>query len=142
MKKIIFFTTLLIIATATFSQQTNLSPTLTKGNYLVKSKKQKKTARILLGGGSVFVITGMIIPKGEIIHEGFLGNDYKNDGIKGTFRLSGILSMAGSIPFFIAGTKNKKKAASLSFKNEKAPQLQKNQYVYRAIPSLTLKISL
>jgi len=142
MKKIIFFTTLLIIATATFSQQTNPSPVLTKENYLLKSKKQKILARILLGGGAAFAITGMIIPKGEIVHEGFLGNDYKNDGIKGTFKLAGILSMAGSIPLFIASSKNKKKAASLSFKNEPFPQIQRNNFVNRNISTLSLKISL
>jgi hypothetical protein len=142
MKKIIISAMLLIIANASFSQQTNPSTVLTKENYLLKSKKQKILARILLGGGAAFAITGMIIPKGEIVHEGFLGNDYKNDGIKGTLKLTGILSMAGSIPLFITSSKNKKKVTAVLFKNETIPQLQKSSFVYKTIPSLTLKISL
>ncbi len=142
MKKIIFCTMLLIIATAAFSQQPNPSPVLTKENYLLKSKKQKILARILLGGGAAFAITGMIIPKGEIVHEGFLGNDYKNDGIKGTLKLTGILSMAGSIPLFIVSLKNKKKVTAVLLKNETIPQTQKSNLVNRNIPTLSLKISL
>jgi hypothetical protein len=49
--------------------------------------------------------------------------------------------MLGSIPLFLASGRNKRKAMSLSFKNETAPQLLKGSFAYRPIPSVSLKIS-
>ena len=54
----------------------------------------------------------------------------------------GAVCIAGSIPFFIASAKNKRRAMSVSFKNETIPQLQKSSFANRSVPSLTLKISL
>ena len=49
MKKVVLFVVFLSIAFSTFSQQTNPSPSLTKQDYLNKSKKQKTVAWILTG---------------------------------------------------------------------------------------------
>ena len=142
MKKITISVMMLIIATATFSQQTKSSIDLTKEDYLRKNNNKKKVAWIMAGGGTTLILTGIIIPRGEIVHEGFLGPDYKNDGIKGTFYLCGTLSMLGSIPFFISSHHNKKKAASLSFKNETVPGIYKSNFVYNRVPSLALRFKL
>ena len=141
MKKILFILICSAFAFTSFSQPDNTSTPLTKQDYLQKSKHQKTAAWILLGGGGTFIVTGIIIPRGELTHEGFW-NSYKNDGIKGSFVLSGTLAMLGSIPLFIAGGKNKRKGTSLSFKNEKMLQLQKSSLAYRSIPSLSVKINL
>ena len=95
-----------------------------------------------MGGGATLVLTGIIIPKGDVVHENILGEDYENDGIKSTFGVTGFLCMAGSIPFFIASKKNYKRAISVSFKSERTPQLVKSSFVYRTIPAFNLKISL
>jgi hypothetical protein len=142
MKKIIISVLMLIIAIATFSQQTKSSMTLTKQDYLQKSNNKKKVGWIMFGGGTTLLLTGIIISRGEIIHESFWGPDYKNDGIKGTFYFCGTLSMLGSIPFFISSHHNKKKAASLSFKNEMVPGIYKSSLVYNSVPSLALKFKL
>jgi hypothetical protein len=55
--------------------------------------------------------------------------------------IGGVTALS-SIPFFIAAGRNKRKGMSLSLKNETAPQLQKNIFVYKPVPSLTLKINL
>jgi len=107
-----------------------------------KSKNQKTVAWVLLGGGATFVLTGMLIPKGDLVQEGWLANSYENDGIKGVFELTGILSMLGSIPFFTASAKNSKRAMSISFQNETIPQIQKNSFAYRSVPSLKLRLNL
>lgn len=96
----------------------------------------------MLGGGATLVLTGIIIPKGELIHSSWLDDTYKNDGIKGAFELTGIVSMLGSIPLFIASSKNKKKAASVSFKMEKIPAFQQRSFVYHSYPALSLKIGI
>jgi len=142
MKKIILFALLIIIANAFFSQQTIPAPTLTNQDYLKKSKNKKKIALIMLGGGATLILTGMIFPKGEVIHESFWGPDYKNDGMKGDLYFFGALSMLGSIPFFISSHHNKKMAAAISFKNEPVPLINKNNLVYHSIPTLNIKIKL
>ncbi len=133
---------LIMLASSSFSQQTNPSPTFSKQDYLKKSKNQKTAAWIFLGGGATTLLTGLVIPKGEVVHEGWFGNDYKNDGIKAGLGLTGILSMAGSIPFFVVSSKNKKKAASVSISNEKIQSLQKGSFAYRFVPSVSLIIRL
>ena len=147
MKQIILFAMLLILSASSFGQQIKTSPGLTKQDYLQKSKKQKKAATIMLGGGTALLLTGFIIPRGEQtgttdIYGVFTVADYKNDGIKAAFGLTGVASMLGSIPFFIASGKNKRRAMNLAFKNEMAPQIQKSGFVYQPIPSFTIKISL
>lgn len=96
----------------------------------------------MLGGGAALFLTGIVIPKGELVHSGFLDNDYKNDGIKGGLELTGIVSMMGSIPLLIASSKNKKKTMSVFFKNNSSQQIQRGSFVNRSLPSLTLKIHL
>jgi hypothetical protein len=148
MKQIICVMFLLFIFSAkTFSQQVN--PSLTKQDYLQKSVKQKKAAWIMLGGGAALFATGLVFPKGE--SKGFTGSfygipnlveEYENDGIKAGFMLVGSLSMLGSIPVFLASGRNKRKAASLSFKNEIAPRINATCLSRQSLPSINLKISL
>lgn len=141
MKKITICLLLTAMAHFCFSQQTSTTASKVETDYMKKSKNQKKVAWIMLGGGATFVLTGILIPHGEIVREDFW-NTYENDGIKSTFVVTGFLSMIGSIPFFIASGKNKKRAASISFINERAPQLVKSNFAYRPVPSLTFKIIL
>lgn len=146
MKKIITILALILISDSTFSQQNNLSPTLTKQDYLEKSKKKKTTAWILLGGGAALALIAVVIPEGDLTDEldpyCLCYDIHENDGIKGALVLAGGLSMLGSIPFFIASGKNKRRAMNVSFKNDPVPQIQKSSFVYRYIPSFSLKISL
>ena len=68
MKKAIIAITLPLFAICSFGQQsTNTSVPKPNTDYLQKSKKQKTTAWILLGGGATLVLTGIIIPKGEFV---------------------------------------------------------------------------
>ncbi len=134
MKKIILFSMLLIISTAAFSQPTTETPKV-KADYLQKSKNQKTTAWVLLGGGAGFILVGTLIGNGKEASFDDAGTGVVLGGI-------GALSMLGSIPLFIASGKNKRRAMSMSFKNEMMPQLQHGSFVNRSVPSLSLKISL
>ena len=142
MKKIITCLVILAFSATSFCQQNVQKQSLAKTDYLQKSKKQKTYAWILLGGGATLVLTGIIIPKGDLVQEGWYFSSYENDGVKGTFELIGLVSMIGSIPFFTASKKNNKRAMSFSFKNEPATQLAKSSLIYRFVPSLNLNISL
>ncbi len=109
-----------------------------------KSKNQKTAAWILLGGGtSTSLIGGLIAARGFFDFFTLqLDEADKNFGLAGVLMLTGSTAMLGSIPFFIASSKNKKKALSLSFKNETAPQFYKQSIVSLPLPSLTLKLNL
>jgi hypothetical protein len=149
MKKIIVLTMLLAISATSFSQQTTSSPALTEQDYLKKSKGLKTAAWLLLGGGFACTITGYVILKNSVLAgDNFFGISYNTgeldkDFVAGEiFFFTGAAAILGSIPLFIASSRNKRKGMSLSFKNETILQLQKNSFVYSSIPSLTLKISL
>jgi len=108
MKKTIICAMLLLLATVSFSQQTNPTQPLTREDYLKKSKSQKITAFVLLGGG---VTTLAIISKGNTSFD-----------VLGILAVAGTLSTLGSIPLFIASGRNKRKAkmASVYLRIERA----------------------
>ena len=146
MKNVTTILLLLIIAASTFSQQTNPSPPLTKHDYLRKSKHEKVAAWSLLGGGAVMGTVGTIIAAEEVVT--FIVNPFTPPADEKRFNrgaaliLIGSIAVLASIPFFIASSKNKRIAASMSFRNQPLPEIFTNNFVYREIPSLTLKIGL
>lgn len=136
MKKIIICVLLLITAIATFSQQTTPSPSLTKQDYLKKSKHQKTVAWILLGGG--IFSTGL-----STVRLNFAGSEgEENNSNRTVFLVTGLAAIGASIPFFISASKNKKKAADVSFRMEKAPRIQQGSFVYRSYPALSFRLNL
>ncbi|HEY6503642.1 MAG TPA: hypothetical protein VIZ28_06665 [Chitinophagaceae bacterium] len=145
MKKIPLIFMLLIIVISTFSQQNNPAPALTKQDYLKKARSQKTTAWILLGGGFVIASAGLLVEAVEVTTYVLTlpypePEEPSNTG--SVLLISGSLVMLSSIPFFSAASKNKKKALSISFKNEKALQVQNYSYVSVLVPSVSLKIAL
>ena len=149
MKKIVILSLMLAFAITSFCQQTVQKPTLMQTDYLQKSKKQKKTATILLAVGAGLVITAFVIPRGELTYDGicigaYCSDKYKNDGIKAAFALTGLVSMLGSVPFLIASGKNKRKArqASVFINMERARVLQATVIKNQSFPALGLRISL
>lgn len=142
MKKIIPFFLLLVLSASSFSQQTNPAPALTKQDYLQKSKKQKTAAWIMLGGGASLMIIGIASVSAEDAGNYIFGGDQSGFNTGMVIFYAGVISAGGSIPLFLASGRNKRKGMSLSFKSETAPQIQKNSFVYRPVPSLSIKIGL
>ena len=141
MKKITIVLLLFILSIATFSQQTDPPPSLTKQDYLKKSKSQRTAGWILAGTG-----TGLVLVAFATTDLGDIGDAINGDNSglnRGTalFVTGGIVALS-SIPLFIIASKNKRKAMSLSFKNEISTQIQRNKYVHTRIPSLNIKINL
>jgi len=128
MKNIIVLTLLLIVSASSFSQQNNPAPTSINQDYLKKSKRQKIAAwSLLLGGIGLEAIA--------------FAAAYETES-GATLLIAGFLANLASIPFFILAHGNKKKAMSLSFKNETHSRLENRNLITNQIPSLTLKISL
>ncbi|MEO7766540.1 MAG: hypothetical protein ABIS01_03905 [Ferruginibacter sp.] len=124
----------------------NDEPQLAKEDYLMKSKANKNGALVcLIGGGTLFLI-GDVIALSDLhtdLDNLFTDNQSSNhDAIIGVLVITGGLAMLGSIPLFRAAHRNKRKALSMSFKNEPALQIQRSTVFYNAVPSLSLRLRL
>ncbi len=128
-----------IITHAQITDKKDMSAnTVDRDALLLKSKKQKTTGWILIGGGAGLTVAGFIIGQKEAIKDplGFYSGEQTSGA---ALIVIGAASMVGSIPFFIASGKNKRKA-ELMLKNETFlnPHLNlKNHYA-----ALGLKIHL
>ena len=147
MKNIILFAMLLIMSAASFSQQTEPSPVLTKQGYLQKSKNQKTAGIVIASGGGLLASIGIIVWSGGFSAGLDFSNPDPNAGASerstgNVLVITGGVVVLGSIPLFIASARNKRKGMSLSFKNETAPQIQNSSFVYKTVPSINLKINL
>jgi hypothetical protein len=132
MKRFFLFFLAVTYANCMFSQSTN---TPVRTDYLQKSKNQKTAAWVCLGGGAALIATGFLV--GDRSNSSFseAGTGVVVGGI-------GFIGTIVSIPLFIASGRNKRKAASVSFKNEMAPQFQKNSLAYKRFPTLSIQIHL
>ena len=138
MKKIVPSLLLLLFVVKSFSQ----SPELSKDYYLEKSKTQKTVAWVMIGGGLAIATIGYVISVYQI----------KDDPVayvftdKGTgsaiLTLVGICTAFGGIPFLTSSKKNARRAATISFKNQKILFPLQNTFVLKTQPALTLKIEL
>jgi len=142
MKKIILFLAFFSMLTKGFSQQAEEPKMeLTKQEYLKKSKSQKTVGRILLGGGGILIGAGLLTNLSNGLGNLFVEESQKNSS-GDIFTVLGVISIAGSIPLLISAGKNKRKALSLSVKNQPSQVLQNNRLYSKIIPSLTFKINL
>lgn len=128
MRKSILLFFVLLLTISSFGQQTNPSQTLTKQDYLKKSKNQKTAAWICLGSGAVLFA---IATPGEVSLD-----------ILPALVIGGGVLVAGSVPLFIASGKNKRKAMNISFKIQRSPLLQQSSLFYQNIPAVSIKIGL
>jgi len=147
MKKI-FFTSIIctLIFTNCIGQQRKPVHQITKDDYLSKRFRQNTAAHLMLWCGLAATITGGVISTNDNTEPGLFGfpvrsdNKYKSAG--DIIAITGLVAMSGSIPLFIAASKNKRKALSVSLKNETTRQLLKENFVTVTVPSLSFKISL
>lgn len=108
-------------------------------DYLKKSKNQKKAAFILLRSGGALFVIGLMVGLDDIGGI-FDPEDQENSELSDALIIGGVAVTAASIPFFISASKNKKKAASLSFKFERTPVIQQQSLGFRSYPAASLKI--
>ncbi|MDO9037397.1 MAG: hypothetical protein Q7U59_03510 [Lutibacter sp.] len=134
MKTISIFLVILFVALQSFGQ----NPSLSKEDYLQKSKSQKKTGWILLGAGTVIAVVGTI----SMSNQDFWSSDNSGYDTAGFLMLGGLAVGLASIPFFISSAKNANKAASISFNYQKAYFPQQNTFAVKQQPAITLRIPL
>ena len=134
MKKIVTCIAFLIVANSIYSQQSKPTTPLTKKDYLQKSKNQKTAAWLFMGGGLGLTTLGLTTEKSNDNNSG--------DSPKIVAIVTGLAAISTSIALFIASSENKKRAESLSFRLEKAPQIQQGSFVYRSFPVLSFRLNL
>jgi hypothetical protein len=105
MKKFLLLLTWVSVSTIAFSQD--------REQFLLKSKHQHNAAlTLLIGGGALFA--GSYIWALAQTHNDNVGwSDYDGPAI---MLLTGVTAMLGSIPLFIASSRNKKKALTAYFR--------------------------
>jgi len=146
MKK--FLLVLLIMSYLTDSKgQAEKLSLMSKADYLKKSKNQSTAAWVLAGGGVVMVSAGAIIGLNdatEAIGSIFSGETKEPSDAGPILFYSGAAAMLGSIPLFIASSRNKRKANSMSafLKIETRPLLQKSSFIKTSYPAVGVKINL
>jgi len=136
MKKIVICS-MILLAFATAFCQDSLPQPGTRDYYLRKSHNQKSAARTLLIAGPVLIGTGFLI--GDRKESSF------DDAAMGAFVGGlGVLSCIGSIPLFLASSRNSERARTMSvnFKLERSTNAKGFQLKERPLPSLALKVSL
>jgi len=135
MKKIIIYAMLLFVTANALGQQINPNQPLTRQDYLKKSKTQKKSAWILLGGGAAVAAGAAILD---------VSSDWSKSETPYLVALSiGCASMLGSIPLFIASKRNKRKAmnASTYFEIQQNPVPTNTGLTLHSTATLSLKFN-
>jgi len=139
MKKIIVFVIALAAVSNLFSQQTQTDTVQhgSKDYYLQKSKRQKSGALVLLIGGTALMGVGLLIADNK-------NADFDQAGTGAVMIAVGFLADLGSIPLFIASSKNKKRAmkATVSLKIQGALVMQKQNTRNTRFPAISFHIPL
>lgn len=130
MKNVTICTMLLILSTTSFCQETQHSTSLTREEYLKKSKTQKIVGFVFLGAGAITLIS-------------VSGGNSDLNTLSTVVVAGGLLTVA-SIPLFIASGRNKRKAknASVSFNFEKIQYIHQSQLSFHSIPAISIKLNL
>ena len=122
------------MSSAVFAQQDS-STCLSKSVKLeLRSTNQKNNAWLLLGGGSALVLAGNLIGNRNTSSFSAAGAGVIMGGL-------GVGCMLGSIPVFMAASRNKRRAAAMIALNVEQLPVICNRYIYTP-PYTTLKLTL
>jgi hypothetical protein len=119
-----------------YGQKIEQKRKLSKQEYLERSKNQRNTGWILLGGGAIAVVTGAII-----FDKNFdIWDETSDNAETGGVVLMGVggAAMASSIFLFSQSMANKEISKELSafIKINQAPQIRETQCYFERFPSL------
>ena len=148
MKRITLIAISICLCTAILAQQAKPVGQQSKEYFMLKSSKQKKAAIILLAGGGALVITGFALGYGSAADQlvSAIGSGENDETFTAAMVMffTGVSAMAGSIPLFIAASKNRKKAmaTSISLKLEGVPQVRHYSFQAQFYPAISFKLSL
>lgn len=142
MKKILFLLIFLLVVTRVFSQAQEQA--YSKDYYLEKSRNQKNTALVLIGGGTLLAIIGAAsFDAGwHVARDGdstSLSPASETDFF-GFMFMGGVAAGLASIPFFISAGHNARMAATISLNNQKMLMPALSASSVKTLPTLTVTI--
>lgn len=137
MKKILLSLSMVFFILNSFGQ-TPTTP-LSKDYYLEKSKKQKKTAWIILGSGLGLAAIGGLVQLSNSNQTSY-GSGFDFDFTGAYIAIGGGVVSLASIPCFVNASKNKKLAVVITIENQNSLLPQNYNVAFKAPPSLCLKI--
>jgi len=143
MKKLLSLIVLTIISFHLYSQ--DMQPVEykpVKADYLAKSKKQRKTGKILTWTGAAVMGTGIVVAMAETtaVVTGAEQPDENSFNTSAAIFVSGTALLATGITFLTIAKKNKRKALNMSFMNQSSQQLRYNTVMNMSVPSLRLRL--
>jgi predicted GTPase len=146
MKILVCITCIFFLAHSCIAQFTG-QPVPNKADYLKKSKNQSTAAWVLAGGGAVMVTAGAVIGMNDVADSFgsiFTGESEEPSDAGPILFYTGAAAMLGSIPLFIASSRNKRKANSMSafLKMENRPFVQKSSFINASYPAMGIRINL
>ena len=139
MRKFLLFGMWQFITLTCFSQQTPTSQDHTEKYhyYFNRSESQHTAAMTLLIGGGALFLGGSLWAAVQVSSD-WNGADATGPGI---LFVTGVFSMLGSIPLFLASHRNAKKARALTyFKLERGPMLHSDGMGLSSIPAISVKV--
>jgi hypothetical protein len=149
MKKMLILFVLIACLTTSFAQEVIQSPTLSKEEYLKKSKSQKTWAWVLTGAGAVGLSAVFVADLAQsvdgglttVFSLGYVEPEYKSYTVP--YIISAAV-LASGITLFVASSKNRKKAnlATAFLQMETAPTIHQAMVVKQSFPVLGIKIRL
>lgn len=136
MKQILLSMIMLLMLQQTFSQYKDTVRTQAAPDFALKSKNQKSTAWVLLGGGTALVAGGLLL--GNRNASSF--DDAATGAIIGGL---GVISALGSIPLFLASGRNHRRAiGTAQFRLQPCPSPVRSQAHSNLYPAAYFRISL
>ena len=139
MKKAITLLTsvsLFCASSAQESPRTRIEPGSPAAAYFKKAKSQKGTAILLVTTGGLLVVVGTVVAAQSLDFNFDFSNSYgtsssssnNDETVAGVLMLGGLATILTSIGFFVASHRNKKKALSMSWKNEQVLLFPQQKY--------------
>ena len=131
------------------SPRTKIEPGSPAAAYFQKAKSQKKTAIVLVSTGGLLVVVGTVVAAQSLDFNLDFSNSYgtsssssnSDETVAGVLILGGLAAILTSIGFFVASHKNKKKALSLSWKNEQVLLFPQGMKYNNQMPAWNLRFN-
>lgn len=145
MKRMLFLMLFFASMISLQAQPTTTETPSLKTDYLTKSKKQKTAAIVLVAGGGILTSIAAVISTREVVEDFasiFTGEETKKSAAVPILGIAGLAAMGGSIPLFIAASRNKRKAREVSafFKMETQPFIHQQSIGRIPFPALSVKL--
>jgi hypothetical protein len=138
MKKIIVTLMLLAVVSFTFGQRLPVQQQ-SKEFYLQKAERQTKAGWVLLGVGTVGIVSGIILSSQKPDTDEI----YSNENIAGYVLLIGGIGLdLCSIPLFVSASNNRKRAATISVGLQNSAPLPRSPFTASVQPAVILRINL